>query len=88
MRTTKLLAAASMVLVPPRSVTFVRVPVAASTSHAPAADTTIERSIPGEVRPAPAGQAEDPVAASSSRSSAHSAIGTAGSSSVCQSTRQ
>ena len=44
--------------------------------------------MPGELTPAEAGHAAAPVAALSSVSSAHSAIGMLGSASVTQSTRQ
>jgi len=44
--------------------------------------------MPGEVRPAPAGHLDAPVDERASVSSAHSAMGTRGSTRVVQSTRQ
>src|SRR5207248_5562952 len=73
---------------PPCVTTLVRTPVTGLISQAPRLDTTSAWSMPGEVTPAPAGHAEDPVAGLSSASNAHSAIGTLGSASVIQSTRQ
>lgn len=72
----------------PLATTSVRVPVVGSTSHAPRLETTSAFSIPGDVTPPLAGHADAPVAALLSVSSVHSAIGTFGSASVSQSTRQ
>ncbi len=78
----------STVRLPPSASTLVRTPVIGLTSQAPRLETTSAWSMPGEVTPAAAGHAGVPVAALSSVSSAHSAIGMLGSASVTQSTRQ
>jgi hypothetical protein len=78
----------STVSLPPWATTSVRSPVVGLTSQAPRLETTSAWSIPGEVTPACAGHAEVPVAALLSLSRVHSAIGTLGSASVSQSTRQ
>ncbi len=73
---------------PPTFVMSRERPVARSTSQAPRLDTTSPVSIPGELTPAFAGQAAAPVEVSASRSKVHTAMGTSGSASVVQSTRQ
>ena len=78
----------STVRLPPLLATFVRIPVAGLISQAPRLETTSASSMPGELTPASAGQAATPVAGLLSVSNVHSAIGTFGSASVAQSTRQ
>ena len=80
--------AGSTVRLPPWATTSVRRPVSGLTSHAPRLETTSAWSMPGEVTPAAAGHAGEPVAGLLSVSSAHSAMGMLGSASVTQSTRQ
>src|SRR4051812_3491619 len=70
------------------ALSFVVAPVTVSMSPAPLADRTMALSMPGDCTPAPAGQAEPPVVGLRSVSSANSAMGMVGSTSVFQSTRQ
>jgi len=68
--------------------TAVRAPLTGSTTHAPRPETTSAFSMPAELTPALAGHADVPVDALWSVSIVHSAMGTFGSASVVQSTRQ
>ncbi len=78
----------STVSLPPFASTSVRSPVSGLTSQAPRLETTRAWSMPAELTPAEAGHCETPVAGLLSVSNVHSAIGTLGSASVSQSTRQ